>query len=210
MLRWSLQGNGAAQRAAEQLAVRAKWCRAATREFGERLTREARRRCPRGHSRAGAGLAASLHHRELDEQTTVLASDKVYAQIQNFGGDIVAGKGPLGAKLLPVPLNADARRLLDSLGASTSLRQANLIFVKSRSGRMFLGRPDEGYERRRKPLRGARRQHRMSGAQILFLLVPRVHLSPNPAPRGYAPHMDEPIVREMAGAAIRRHLFRRS
>lgn len=201
---YDVTSNGAIARKVERLRQRGKYARPATRKFGEWVTREARRRAPRGQGRRMASLANSLNHVEPNDVTTVLMSDKVYARAQQYGAEIQAGGGPLGAKLLAIPLNADARKMTEGMGASVSLRSQDLVFIKSRRGRMFLIRPEPPTGRKRQ--RGRARRHRMFGGQIMFMLVPRVRLRPNPAPQGYAPRMGEPAVRGAAGRFLRQFL----
>ena len=50
-------------------------------------------------------------------------------------------------------------------------------------------------ERSGRSLRRASRMPDRNDLEVRFVLVPRVTLRPNPSPRGYAPHMDEPEVR---------------
>lgn len=204
---YSLTSSGTLARKLERLRQRGKYARPAARKWGAWLTREARRRAPRGRGRRMAGLAASLNHVEPNDTTTVLVSNKSYARIQNYGGQITAGGGALKSRLLAIPLNDDARRMLDGMGASVSLRSQNLVFIKSRSGRMFLIRADESKRSKRsKGGRGRKRRHRFHGGQIMFMLVPRVNLRPNPAPHGYAPRLDEPAVKAAAAKFLRQHL----
>ncbi len=150
-------------------------------------------------------LRRSLNCRALTDKTFVLESALPYAAITEYGGPIQAGGGPLGSKLLAIPLNATARAMLDSMGASVSLRTQNLIFLKTRRGRMVLiqpATPVAEHGPRGKTRRGAARQHTMFEGQILFVLVPRVQHAAQP----FAPRMSEPAVRSAAASFIRQHL----
>lgn len=172
----------------------------AAERIGEKLAREARRRSPRGTSRRGQSLQASIGHREPGGGVTVIFSDKPYAGIQARGGIITAGKGKLHAKMLVIPLNATARRMIAQLGANQSLRSLDLTILESRKGRVFLARTIEAQHRGRKrgrSVRGARREHRFGSMQLLFELRHSVRLKPNPQPDGYVPRASEPEIRLM-------------
>lgn len=168
--------------------------------------RMARRRAPVGRGRFRGALKRSLNARAIGPETWVLESALPYAAIQQYGGSITAGSGPLGSRLLAIPLNDDARKLLDGLGASVSLRTQDLVLLKTRRGRLVLVRQEKPRGPRAKVRRGAGRQHRMFGGQVLFVLVPRVTLQPNPPPAGYAPRGDDPELREFVLRALVAHL----
>lgn len=177
----------------------------AARKVGELIAREARRRAPRGRSRRQVSLQASLGHVEPEHNVTVLTSKVPYARIQVFGGTIVAGGGKLAAKMLAIPLNDTARRMLDSLGAGQSLRRLNLQLIESRSGRLFLARTVEAGTRGRKrgrSARGSKREHRMGNLQLLFLLRFGVRMPKHPS--DFVPKLSDPAIRSMVAEVIRR------
>lgn len=201
---YRIDSDDAIAKAVERLGQRARGLHPATRKWAELIVRKARRQVPVGRGRGRGALKRSLNHREPAHNVTVLQSDRRYARIIQEGGAITAGTGPLGSRLLAIPLNDDARRMLDGMGASVSLRTQNLLFLKSRSGRMFLIRQERaGRGGRRK--RGKARRHRMFEGQILFMLVPRVTIRARP----YAPRVSDPDVREAAARFIREHLTKR-
>lgn len=141
----------------------------------------------------------------------ILQSPLAYAGIQNRGGVIRPGTGPLKARLLAVPLNADARRMMDSLGASVSLKKLpeQLLLIQTRRGRFVLIRQLKQQFREMKQQRhvkGAGRKHRMFSGQVLFVLLPKATIQPNPPPEGYAPRWGDPEVRAGLGMAMRQHM----
>ena len=128
---------------------------------GEYVTRAARRRAPRGDSNRGASLSTSLNHVEPAHNITVLRSDKRYARIQNFGGTIVAGTGPLKSKMLAIPLTDFAKRMIAFMGASTSLRDAPVkMFPLRLNGKLFLARKRSGNTATYKDRRGREKKRR--------------------------------------------------
>lgn len=107
----------------------------ATRRVGEFITREARRRAPRGTvGNRMSGLAASLNHVEPSDRVTVLQSPKPYARIQHYGGAVA----PVRARALAVPLNDDAEIISQSLGPKRSLRSLPHTFLVKIGGRAFI------------------------------------------------------------------------
>lgn len=203
MYRVTITSDGAHGRLLDRTKQAASVMLPAARRFGEYVAREARRRAPKGRTRAGAGLRGSLNHFEPAHDTTVLATDKVYGRIQNFGGTITAGTGKLAAKALAIPLNDEARRLLDSLGASQSLRVAKLRLVKLPTGTFLIGTQTRTRERRNS--KGEIKQSVKHGYAV-FVLKRSVTLRANPAPHGYAPRMSEPAVRDEMVRIVRRYL----
>lgn len=175
----------------------------ATRRAGEQLARLARRKAPRGRSRRQASLQASIGHAEPEHNVTVITSNKPYAKVQAFGtaylpgGAIRAGTGKLGARLLAIPINDAARRILDGLGANQSLREVEgLLFLKTRKGRMVLIRQVQPMRGKRgKSVRGRKREHRFLSGQVLFILTPTARPGPSPKPDGYIPKLSDPEVR---------------
>jgi len=200
-LPYSIHSNGVAERTFQILDWRLRDLSPAARRFGEWVVREARRNAPVGKGRQRGALKRSLNHVEPAHNVTQLVSPLPYAVIQQEGGTIRAGSGPLGSQYLVIPLNATARVLLDGLGASESLRSVpELQLIRSRKGRLLLIWQETLKRSRR--TRGRRRQHRLSGRQILFVLVPQVTLRAQP----YAPALHEPRTRERAVHFLRRHL----
>lgn len=200
---YSIQSNDAHAQRISRLRQRAAWLLPATRKLGEWVAREARMRAPTGQGRGRGALRRSLNHREPSHDTTILTSPLPYAKIQQEGGRIYP-PGPLGARMLVMPLNRDAQAILDSLGASQSLRTVpGLVLVKTRRGRLVLIRQtEEPVQSRRKGERGKRRKHRMFGGQVLFVLLPKAFI---PA-QDYAPHADELQLRGAAAKFVREHL----
>jgi hypothetical protein len=197
-----IDSDDALLKLAAKNASAARDLRPATLRFGEWVAREARRNAPVGKGRRRGALKRSLNHREPAHNVTELTSPLPYAAIQEHGGVIRAGSGPLGSRLLAIPLNATARQLLDSLGASTSLRDVHgLQFVKTKSGKMFLVRPasvtKSGRERR-----GNVRREQINATQFLFVLVPRVTIRGH----NFAPRLDDPQTRVAAARFIKQHL----
>lgn len=185
--------------------------RPAAMRLGEYIAREARRRAPRGDSRRGSSLASSLNHAEPAHNVTVLVSDRPYARVQAEGtgylpgGAITPGRGLLKAKMLIVPLNDDAKAMLSRMGASQSLRSQDLTIIRTKSGKLFLARVE-----RVKKYRGKKSQTGPSllgtATKLLFMLIPRARLKPNPPPQGYAPRATEPEIKARASAEVWRHL----
>lgn len=177
----------------------------ATRQFGQYIAREARRNAPVGKRRNRGALKRSLNVEVIAHDTVVLQSPLPYAKIQQEGGTVRAGSGPLGARLLAIPIHPDAVAMLAGMGASVSLRTKNLQFIKTKSGKMFLVR--EAAVNKHGRARGPNKKGKMpevNATQILFKLTPRVTITPQP----YAPRMSEPAVRAFAAKVIRAHLTR--
>ena len=209
--------NGAIATRVRELRAKAGTPLAATREVGEWIAREARRRAPRGRS-GPAGLARSLQHIEPADDTTVLVSDKPYAAVQNFGGGIAAPAGPnprrtwtvVGAKMLAIPISDFARTLVAFLGARVSLRNGPVpMFVwTSRSGAMFLARVPDARARRSKGrnivTRAVGKTTSFVKLELLFRLTRRVQIPP----QNYAPRADEPGVRAAITRIVTKHLDR--
>ncbi len=186
----------------------------ATRQVGEWVAREARRRAPVGYG-SGA-LKRSLTHREPNDAETTLISPLPYALAQQFGANIRGGGAHSRIqpkpKMLAIPLSLEARRLSEMLGAAQSLRRIpGLEMFESRTGRMFLVRhldqADKG-KRGFKKYRGRSFATRVirGRMEFLFILLPAVKLQANPAPRGYAPRGEEPEFRVAVGRILRRFL----
>jgi len=191
----------------------------AARRLGEFVTREGKRRAPRGDSQRGTSLQSSLNHVEPAHNATVLRSNKVYAGVQQHGGTIAAGAGRLGAKMLAIPVSDAARRYIGTLGAGTSLRDGPFkLFIVVVNGRLFLAkkagakaqtttrRDRQGREKARRRIESVVQGGEVKKIEIMFLLRKSVRLNPNPAPGGYAPRMSEKPVRDFAGRCVARHL----
>ena len=143
----------------------------------------------------------------------MLTSDKPYAPIQQFGGTVTAGGGKLGARMLAIPLNDKARRMLSKMGASTSLRSQDLTLIRTKGGKLLLARTfkykkmrlskaERGTARRR----GIRTRRTQRKPEFLFVLKESVTLAPNPPPRGYAPRADEPEYQDFVAKELGKHL----
>ncbi len=181
------------------------------RRVGEFIAREARRRAPVGTGRNRGALRRSLNYRLIDQRTIVLQSPLVYASIQQRGGTITAGKGPLAARCLAIPVNDAAKRLMESLGASRSLREVAGLSVIPINGVLYLmGTPGlkEAQQRaaEKKAAGKKARRARTRDYLVIFVLKRSVSLKPNPAPAGYAPRINDPALRRHIGQAVRRHL----
>jgi len=177
----------------------------ASRKFGEIVSREAARRAPRGRSRRQVSLSARFGHVEPQHDTTVLTNDAPYARIQAFGGTITPGGGKLHAKMLALPLNDTAERMLDGLGAGQSLRTLGLEIFESRNGRVFLVRKLDTAataKKRGRAVRGAKREHRIGNIQFLFLLRYGVTMPPNA--KQFVPRFEEPELRSRAAEIVRK------
>jgi len=74
-----------------------------------------------------------------------VATGNKYARIHEFGGTI----RPVKVKMLPVPLNAAARKILRTVG-SGGLKTVPGLFVVKRGGRLFLVRAGKRSKRNRK------------------------------------------------------------
>ena len=166
------------------------------------IARMARRAAPVGKWAGRGALKKSLNAVATSHNTIVLQSPLAYAKIQQEGGTVTAGQGPLGSKLLAIPLNADAARMLNSMRAGLSLKTQDLIFIRSRRGRMFLIRQNKIGSGQRRRKGGKARRHRMFDGQIMFMLVPRVSIPPQP----YAPRMDDPELRVFVAKTLSGHL----
>jgi hypothetical protein len=199
---YGIVSNGVAEKTAARLRAKAGATYPVIWKFGIWIANEARRRAPVGHGRFRGALRKSLNCVALSDRVTQLQSATPYAKIQEKGRTVTAGKGPLGSKLLAIPLNATAEALLAGMGAGVSLKDKNLLFLKTRRGRMVLIQQPPPKGPRAKVKRGAARAHRMFGGQVLFLLVPSVTIPP----QHYAPRMSEPAVRGAAAKFIREHL----
>lgn len=207
--------NATLAKLSQRMRDKARDLRPATMRLGEWVAREARRRAPRGDSRRGSSLASSLNHIEPAHNATVLASDRAYARVQAEGtgylpgGAITPGRGPLKSKWLILPLNEDAKAMLNRMGASQSLRTQDLTIIRTKSGKLFLARVE-----RVKKYRGSKGSVGPSllgtATKLLFMLIPRARLKPNPAPSGYAPRFAEAAVRERASVEVWRHLTGRA
>ena len=178
-----------------------------SRKVREYLLRQTQRKAPRGRG----ALGKSLNAEGSTDTTVVISSPLPYAGIQAGGGTIRAGTGPLKSKLLAIPMNEEARRMIGGTGTKQSLRkQKDLTLIKSRRGRLMLVRKAKLTKRgkRRPSRRGRRRQHELGKFQIMFLLVPRVKLDPNPPPSGYAPTLADPATRAWIVKSADRHILK--
>jgi len=185
-------------------------------QVGAAIRRVAARNAPRGQRRGRGSLARSLNVAVQDGTTIVLQSPLAYAGVTQRGGIVRAGGGPLHARNLVIPLSGEAEKILDSLGVSTSLRDAGYemwIYESPNKQRRFLVRfisTDKntvfGDERRKKKFNKqgklVRAISRRGEIEFLFLLVPQVDIPAQP----YAPHLSDPEVRTVAARALRQHL----
>jgi len=203
--------EGRILRLVEQMGQRARNLLPATGVIGEHLARVARARAPVGKGRGHGALRHGLNHDEPAHNVTVLQSPQVYAGVQQYGGPVAAGKGPLGAQMLAIPVNEAAKRLYETLGAGKSLKDVPGLGLVVLNGKLFLmGTP--GLEARRALVAERKGQgKRMKRARVrdffvLFVLKRSVQLNPNPAPAGYAPKLGEPEIVEYSKRVLRRYL----
>lgn len=155
-----------------------------TAKVSQYILREAQRRAPRGKgvARSIPGLKRSLNAPVLTDTTFALSSPLPYAAVQNFGGVIRAGNGPLKSKYLAIPVNDAAKLVYRDLGSRTSLRTLKLRITKSDRGNVILiGEGDD---------------------PPIWVLKRSVNI---PAQK-YAPDMKEPKIVAFISAQIRRAL----
>lgn len=213
---YELNSDGRVDQAVRRIRARSRDMANVLWQGGTAIRRVASRDAPRGHRLGRGKLARSLNVTFPDARTIVLQSPLPYARIVQYGGKVVAGGGALHAGSLVIPLSTEAEKLLDALGASTSLRDApREMFILRRKGspNAFLVRwisydknSTHGNERKKKKFdkrgRLARAISRRGGIEFLFLLKAAVTIKAQP----YAPHLSHPEVRYRLAQAMQQHL----
>lgn len=201
--RWT--SNDALAKHARRVKAQAGALWPVARKLSLHIARVAARRAPVGQGRFRGALKRSLNGQAVAHNIVTLSSPLPYAGIQDRGGVVRPGTGPLGARLLAMPLNAEAQAILDALGASQSLRSLDLVMIKTRRGRFVLARAaDEkrSFKIFRGKVRGEKRQHQFMGLQVLFVLLPKAEIQGH----HYVPHLDDPEIAAFAVKEIRAHL----
>ena len=181
-----LASDGAVQQAIERWRALGKDPTPVLKRWMQFILRKTQRQAPVDKG----WLRKSLNSR-VEGHTGIIASDRPYARIQDEGGTIKAGRGPLGSKLLAIPMCDEARKMIEGMGTHESLRGKNLTLIKSKSGKLYLVKITERRRAKAKRLGKTKRRAEPS-MKIMFLLTPGVRIKGHK----YVPSISDADVRE--------------